>query len=73
MIYQNTFDNTLPQKGDLINYYGTSTDESISTVLADPKPYTGRYTQHFTHVIKISTTRTNRGWIEILFKLEHSQ
>ncbi len=32
-------------------------------------PYTGRYPQHFTHVLRLSAENTRRGWLEMAVDL----
>lgn len=38
--------------------------DGLSTVLA-VEPYRGKYRQWFTHVLRLTAPRTQRGWMEV--------
>lgn len=33
--------------------------------IIEVRPYTGKYPQYFTQIVKIPAWRTNRGWMEV--------
>ena len=54
----------LPQPGDEIRVIFSGTDRGVATVIS-VRPYTGRFTQLFTHVMRYTALNTRRGWMEI--------
>lgn len=42
--------------------------DGSSTVLGS-SPYRGRYTQSFTHVLRLAAPRVTRGWLELAVDL----
>jgi len=50
--------------GDKIETWFSDSPDGQSTVLAI-EPYRGKYTQDFTHVLRVTAPRTRRGWLEI--------
>ncbi len=59
---------TLPKKGDKIKM--TVTQPDFESEILDVFPYTGRYTDMFTHVIRYTSPMTRRGWMEIPIKID---
>jgi hypothetical protein len=43
--------------------------DGLSTIIA-VEPYEGRYSDHFTHVLRLSAPRTKRGWMECMVKMD---
>lgn len=43
-----------------------SDSEDGKSVILDIKPYTGKYKEYFTLVIKVSAPRTKRGYMEFV-------
>lgn len=58
----------VPNKGDKYPTWFSGSPDGHSTVI-DVRPYTGRYPQHFTHILRLSAPRTQRGWLEQTVKL----
>jgi hypothetical protein len=46
---------------------GDQLDGSASVLAV--QPYTGRYPQHFTHVLRLAAPKTYRRWLEIAVDL----
>jgi len=66
------FGTELPSIGDHISTWFSDREDGYSIVMDEPEKYTGRYPESFTHVLRVTAPRTQRGWMEILFKLEAS-
>ena len=58
----------VPKVGDMIDVWfaGYGTVQHVSK-------YKGRFQENFTHVLRVAAPNTKRGWMEVLFKLEHKQ
>jgi len=54
----------VPQIGDKVLTWFSDQSDGKSVVI-DVTPYTGRYKDDFTHVLKLSAPRTRRGWMEM--------
>lgn len=54
--------------GDTYPVWWTGDKGSMATVLGI-SPYRGRYTEMFTHVLKLAAPRTRRGSLEMAVKL----
>ncbi len=52
-----------PKVGDEIESWCSGTEDNIATILA-VEPYTGRYPQWFTYVVRFTALNTQRGWME---------
>lgn len=48
---------------------GREAGQHLATVIGI-KPYTGRYPELFTHVVRLTAPDTRRGWMETVAKLE---
>jgi len=55
---------TIPNVGDKVLTWFSDESDGKSTVL-EVIPYTGRYTDMYTHVLKLTAPRTSRGWMEM--------
>lgn len=59
--------------GDLYPVWWDTFDERPAgdhlALVMEIKPYTGRYTQWFTHILRLAAPRTNRGWLEMSVNL----
>lgn len=40
-----------------------------SSKVLSVEPYQGRYKEHFTHVLRLSSVNTRRGWLEQAVKI----
>lgn len=60
---------TMPNVGDSIKVVFSGREDGIATVLA-VYPYTGRYTEFFTHVMRYTAEKTLSGWMEIAIDVE---
>jgi len=49
--------------GDLYPTWYSDRPDKMSTVI-DISPYTGRYKEFFTHVLRLTAPKTCRGWME---------
>lgn len=56
--------NRLPRVGEVIKTYWSSPQGEQRAKVLCVFAYNGRYTQYFTHVIRL-TSNTPRGWTEI--------
>jgi hypothetical protein len=54
----------LPKIGEVIKIGWSSPEGEQRARVISIVPYTGRYPNYFTHVIRL-TSNTNRGWTEI--------
>ena len=63
---------TLPTIGDPIEVCFSGREDGIATVL-DVFPYTGRYPDWFTHVVRFSAENTSRGWMEITVNVDQER
>ena len=57
----------LPAVGDEIRTWFSGRPNGMSRVLAI-RPYQGRYSQWYTHVIQASAAATDRGWMEFAYQ-----
>lgn len=46
---------------------GDQSDGSASVLAA--QPYTGRYPEHFTHILRLAAPRIHKGWLEMTVDL----
>ncbi len=53
-----------PRVGDKIETWFSGEPDGKSRVLA-VEPYRGRYTEFFTHVVRVTAPNTRRGWMEM--------
>ena len=58
--------------GDKIPFWGSGSPDGLSTVLAI-FPYTGKYTNEFNCVLRLTAQRTKRGWLEMAYKQEKQE
>lgn len=59
----------IPKVGDKVLTWFSDNPDGKSTVL-EVTPYTGLYTDMYTHVLKLTAPRTSRGWMEMPVKDE---
>jgi len=50
----------IPKVGDTVPYWFAPE----GTQVMDVRPYTGRYPQWFSAVVRLAAPRTRRGWLE---------
>jgi hypothetical protein len=48
-------------------WWNTGTSNNMATVLAI-LPYTGRYTEHFDCVLRLTAPNTRAGWLEMAYR-----
>jgi len=53
--------------GDKIAFWASGSPDGFSTVL-EMRPYTGKYTNMFNCVLKLTAQNTTRGWMEMSYK-----
>ena len=53
----------LPEVGDRYPTWFSGREDGLSVVLAT-RPYTGKYPEWYTHVLRLTAPRTRRGWME---------
>jgi hypothetical protein len=54
---------SLPKIGEKIETWFSGSPDGKSTVM-EVFPYTGKYKNFFTHVVKATAFNTTRGWME---------
>ena len=54
----------LPKVGEVIRIWWSSSEGEGRAKVISVVPYTGRYPNYFTHIIRL-TSNCNRGWTEI--------
>jgi hypothetical protein len=56
--------------GDKITTWFSDNLDGKSTVISIV-PYTGTFNKFFTHIVRVTSPKTSRGWMELCVKLEY--